>query len=261
MTPVIEALDLSFAYRGEPIFSNVSFTVNAGDFAALTGSNGTGKSTLLRLLLGELSPLTGAVRVFGEDVRRFRSWPRAGYVPQAGLSQAAGFPATALETVTANLYSKIGPFRPPGRTHRLLALEALERVDMAPYASRLLGELSGGQLQRVMLARALVNAPELLLLDEPTTGVDAQTVDTLFALLGRLNREKGLTILMVTHDLSRAAADAGRVFCLEEGSLVELEQTQVRSELLHKHKHPHPDGGAQGEGGHCHDGSCGHSGL
>ncbi|MPM40635.1 Vitamin B12 import ATP-binding protein BtuD [bioreactor metagenome] len=124
---------------------------------------------------------------------------------------------------------------------------------MAPYSQRLLGELSGGQLQRVMLARALVNAPRLLLLDEPTTGVDARTVDALFALLRRLNREEGLTILMITHDLGRAADDAGRVFCLEEGSLVELERGQLRSELQHKHKHPAPGAEENREGGCCHD--------
>jgi ABC-type Mn/Zn transport systems, ATPase component len=111
-------------------------------------------------------------------------------------------------------------------------------VDMASYARRLIGELSGGQQQRVMLARVLVNDPEIMLLDEPTTGVDAQTAQSLYELLARLNRETGLTIMMATHDIGRAVNYVSRILCLEEGSLVELGKAQVHEELLHKHKHP-----------------------
>jgi zinc transport system ATP-binding protein len=248
MQKVIEAEKLGFGYGGEPIFTNVGFTVYEGDYIAVIGSNGAGKSTLIRLILGELSPSEGGIRLFGEDVGRFRAWTRIGYVPQNAPRASQDFPASVKEIVEANLYSQAGLFRLPGRTLRQKAVRALEQVGMEGYEKRLIGELSGGQQQRVMLARVLVNDPEIMLLDEPTTGVDAQTVQSLYELLSRLNRETGLTIMMVTHDIGRAANYVSRILCLEEGSLVELDKTQVDEELLHKHKHPARGSQSQWEG-------------
>ncbi|MDR2132778.1 MAG: ATP-binding cassette domain-containing protein [Clostridiales Family XIII bacterium] len=235
---VIRADNLGFQYADTPVFSHVGFSLFAGDFAGVIGANGSGKSTLLRLLLGELGPASGGVSLFGRDVRRFDEWPRVGYLAQNGLSSGANFPATAEEIVTANLFSDIGFLRLPKKSHREKARKALARVGMEAFAGRMLGSLSGGQRQRVLLARVLVSEPELLLLDEPTNGVDAETVASLLALLSRLNREKGLTIMMVTHDIARAAECVSRVFCLEDGSMVELDKAQLREELSHKHKHP-----------------------
>jgi len=210
---------------------------------AVIGANGAGKSTLMRLLLGELDLQQGSISLFGQEAGRFREWPRIGYVPQNGLQQYQNFPATALEVVMSNLYSQRGRFRMAGRKEKDQALKALDQVEMRPLAKRLLSELSGGQLQRVMLARVLVCDPELLVLDEPTNGVDAHTVDLLYQKLADLNRETGRTIVMVTHDLARAAAYVGRVLCLEEGSLVELDHHAVTEEITHKHQHPHPESG------------------
>jgi zinc transport system ATP-binding protein len=140
--------------------------------------------------------------------------------------------------VTANLFSRIGFMRLTKRAHREQAGEALARVGMEAHAGRMFGSLSGGQRQRVLLARVLVSEPELLLLDEPTNGVDAETVESLLSLLTRLNREEALTIAMVTHDIARAAAHVSRVFCLEYGSMVELDREQIDEELSHRHKHP-----------------------
>jgi zinc transport system ATP-binding protein len=237
---VVRAENISFQYGDAPIFSRVGFSLSAGDFAGVIGANGAGKSTLLRLLLGELSPASGEICLFGTDVRRFDAWPRIGCLAQNGLSSGANFPATAEEIVTANLFSKIGFLRFPGREHREKAREALARVGMEACAGRMLASLSGGQRQRVLLARVLVGEPELLLLDEPTNGVDAETVASLFALLARLNRETGLTIMMVTHDIARAAEYVTRIFCLEDGSMVELDKAQLHRELSHKHTHPAP---------------------
>jgi zinc transport system ATP-binding protein len=238
MQKIIEAENLGFSYGGEPIFSNISFTVTEGDFVAVIGSNGTGKSTLLRLLLGELTPSAGHVRLFGEDAARFRNWPKIGYVMQAAAQRGASFPATVEEIVTANLYSQIGLFRFPRREHRELTREALAQVGMNDCSKRLFYTLSGGQQQRVLLARVLVNKPEIMLLDEPATGIDAQTTAALYELLARLNRETGLTVVMVTHDLGRSSEYATRVLCLEDGLLHELGQAEVSEELSHKHKHP-----------------------
>jgi zinc transport system ATP-binding protein len=245
METVIEAENLGFSYGGEKVFSGVNFAVRGGDFVALIGSNGAGKSTLMRLLLGELTPGEGRVRLFGQDVSAFRQWPRIGYVPQNAARAGQDFPASVREIVEANLYAEAGLIRRPGRALRARAAEALRQVDMAGFEKRAIGELSGGQQQRVMLARVLAGHPEAMLLDEPTSGVDSPTVEALYALLTRLNRE-GLTILMVTHDVARASQIASRVLCLEEGSLVELPPQQVKEELRHRHKHPQGEEGAHG---------------
>lgn len=241
MPNVLEVDNLSFSYGNEPIFSKIGFSVSKGDFAAVIGSNGAGKSTLLRLILGELPPSTGNIRLFGQDIRQFRDWPKIGYVPQNVLQSGVNFPATAEETVKANLFSQIGLLRFPKKEHLEKTRQALEMVGMAEYAKRLIGKLSGGQQQRVLLARVLVSQPEIMLLDEPTVGVDAQTVDSLYELLSRLNKETGLTLIMVTHDISRAVDHVSRILCLEEGSLIELDKTQIKEELAHKHKHPAQD--------------------
>jgi zinc transport system ATP-binding protein len=249
MREIVEVQNLGFSYGAAPVFSGVGFSVLRGDFVGIIGSNGAGKSTLLRLMLGELAPAAGGIRLFGQDIRRFRDWPKIGYVPQNALKTGADFPASVREIVQANLYAQVGLCRFPSRALRKKAADALAEVGMAGYEKRLIGELSGGQQQRVMLARVLVGAPELMMLDEPTTGVDASTIEALYALLRRLNRENGLTIVMVTHDVARVSEHASRILCLEEGSLVELSRAQVESELEHRHKHPPMWEGACAKGG------------
>ena len=246
MRKIIEAENLGFSYGGESVFSGVTFSLREGDFVALIGSNGAGKSTLVKLLLGELSPSEGAIRLFGGDAAHFHEWPKIGYLPQNAARAGQGFPASVREVVEANLYTGAGLFHFPGRTLRARAAEALRQVDMAGYEKRLVGELSGGQQQRVMLARVLAGQPEVMILDEPVSGIDQKTVDALYQLLIRLNREQNLTILMVTHDVARTSAIASRVLCLEEGSLVELEPHQVKEELRHRHKHPTEGGDGHG---------------
>lgn len=237
MPKAIEAENLSFSYGNEPIFTKIGFSIYNGDFVAVIGSNGTGKSTLMKLILGELAPTDGFIRIFNQDVSKFRNWSKIGYVPQSGLKSADSFPATAEEIVTANLFSQIGLMRFPKKKHRDKARQTLELVGMEAYSKRIIGELSGGQRQRVMLARVLVNSPEIMILDEPTTGVDTRTVESLYELLSSLNRETGLTIVMVTHDIGRASNYVSRVLCLEEGSLMELGKEQITEKLYHKHKH------------------------
>ena len=235
-TPVLEAVDLFFTYGDETLLDGVHFTIMPGDFAVVTGSNGAGKSTLFRLILGELSPASGRILLFGENAALFKSWPRIGYVQQANPAYASGFPATVEEVVLSNLYCRTGLFRPVKKIHRTAALKALEQVGMLQYKSSLISELSGGQLQRVMVARALVSDCELLLLDEPATGVDAEAAESLYKLLGEINKN-GMTILMITHDTERGAAYINRVLCLEEGTVVELGREQLAQERLHRHKH------------------------
>lgn len=235
---MLEAENLTFSYGEIPVLSNLSFSLPKGGFAALIGSNGVGKSTLLKLLLGELTPTSGTVRVLGQETRRFRDWPKVGYVPQDGLGGHADFPASVNEIVQANLVSDIGLFRFPRREHREKVRQALEAVGMEDYGSRLIGALSGGQRQRVLLARALVAGPELMILDEPTSGMDRQSADGFYQLLARLNQSSGLTILMVSHEPERLSGLASAIYCLENGTLVGLTPQQYREEQLHRHTHP-----------------------
>lgn len=236
MNSVIEVRNLGFRYYGEPVLNGVNFEIKKGDFVAVIGSNGAGKSTLLRILLGELAPSEGGLLLFGQDAARFKDWPKIGYVPQNNPASGSGFPATAEEIVRSGLYSQIGPLRPTSKAHREKALDALSLVGMRGCAKRMITELSGGQLQRVMIARALAASCELMLLDEPSAGIDSESTDKLYALLRELNRS-GMTVLMVTHDMARAIEYVSRTLCLECGTMVELERSQMLSELSHKHKH------------------------
>lgn len=235
METIIETRALSFFRREERILHEVSFSVNRGDFAALIGANGAGKSTLIQLLLHELTPAGGEALLFGVPAGKFRDWPRIGYVPQNGVSLAEGFPATVAEIVGTGL----APRRGAGR--REAVRKALAMVDMQDYSQRMIGRLSGGQTQRVLIARALAGNCDLLLLDEPTTGIDSRSSESLYQLLHTLNRQRGLTILAVTHDIARLSAFCTRTLCLEQGSVVELGREQLEHELAHRHRHPHID--------------------
>lgn len=234
---MLRVRELRFAYHSEPVLAGVDFAVSKGDFLSIIGSNGAGKSTLLKLLLGELAPDSGEIFLLEQPIRQFRRWPLIGYVSQSGTSLADGFPATAAEVVAMGLYSRIGPLKLPGKWYKQQVLAALELVEMNGYANRMIGKLSGGQVQRVLIARALAGQSRLLLLDEPTTGVDTASTQSLYALLQRLNREQQLTIVMVTHDIARSTPFVTRTLCLEEGSIVELDKDQIAHEMSHRHKH------------------------
>ncbi len=235
---IVQVSDLSFSYGNHKILEDVNLSLSAGDFAAIIGANGAGKSTLIKLILGELEPQSGKVLLFDKNPLLLKELSQIGYVPQSGLTGSRGFPANVFEVVYANLYLKTrGLFRSKLEYHEK-AIEALESVGMADYAKSLIGELSGGQLQRVLLARSLVNDPTLIVLDEPTTGIDTETVQSFHLLLQKLNQEKGITILTVTHDLARVIQFINRTFCLEEKDLLELSKQDVLHELAHRHEHP-----------------------
>lgn len=213
--------DLCFGYENVSVLSQISLTVEHGDFVGIVGSNGAGKSTLLKLMLGLLKPESGNIHLFGKELSEFKDYNKIGYIPQNSSSLAAGFPATVEEIVKANLFSQIGFLRFPTKKHALLVQKALEIVGMQEYAKRMIGELSGGQQQRVMLARVLVNDPQILLLDEPTTGVDFSASESLYALLEKLNRENGITVIMVTHDMERISRLAKRLIRLDHSGVWE----------------------------------------
>ena len=209
----IEIKNLHFSYGKENVLDGVSLCLKEGRLAILAGENGAGKSTLLRLLLGELpigeshkgdheeGSSDGSIEILGQDIRQFKDWSSISYVPQNGMGGWKDFPASVEEIVRANLYKQIGLFRFAGKKERQQVRAALAQVGMEEYQNRLIGRLSGGQQQRVLLARALVNEPKLLILDEPTSALDEKNASHFYRLLKKINAEKRITVLMVTHDL------------------------------------------------------------
>lgn len=207
--------DVRFSYRGMEVLRGASASVGAGEVCALVGDNGAGKSTIARLVVGELVPDEGTVELFGQNPLRFRDWQRVGYVPQLPSEAVARFPASVLELVDASQYAtgrQLGR-----RARRERSGDALARVGMRDVGQRLVRELSGGQLQRVRLACALVGDPCLLVLDEPTSGLDAESRAVFYRLVGEAHRERGMAVLLVTHELAPLEGLGARVVRVVDG--------------------------------------------
>lgn len=214
--PAVLVEGLRASYGGDPVLRDVDFVVERGAFAALIGPNGAGKSTLLRILLGLVAPSAGRVEIFGAPPGR--GDVVIGYVPQRVVIPR-GFPITVHDVVTMGRYGRLGPGRRPGREDRALALESLERVQLADMAGRRFQDLSGGQQQRALIARALVCEPRLLLLDEPTAGLDTGARARFYALVCDLQRARGLTLLCATHDLDVVADHVDTLFLLDDRTI------------------------------------------
>ncbi len=213
---VVDARDVYFRWPGttEWVLEGVTLQVSRGCFVGIIGPNGGGKTTFLRLILGELRPTRGQILVFGRPPHRLgRLRSRIGYVPQRPEIRP-DFPLSVFEAVIMGGFSNLRPFMPVPASLRQKAIQALEYVGLADLAHRPLCKLSGGQQQRVMIARALVNDPEMLLLDEPTVGVDAGTQESFFNMLLSLRQRFRLTIIMVSHEVTQLRTFADQLVCL-----------------------------------------------
>lgn len=219
MKNIISIENVSFAYNKENILQDIILSIDEGDFVGIVGCNGSGKSTLMKLLIGQLNPSKGKIKLFNEDLDKSRNLSKIGYVPQISLSSGANFPATVEEVVMVNLYSKIGFMKFPKNEHKEKVKEALKIVNMEEYSKRLIGNLSGGQQQRVMIAKALVSDPKLIILDEPTTGIDAASQSQLYALLEKLNKESKITIVIVSHDFAKISKYTNKIFVVENNKV------------------------------------------
>ena len=208
--PMIELTGVGFGYGKDAILTDVNMTIMKNEYVGIIGANGAGKSTLMKLILGQLSPDEGTVKLYADTI---------GYVPQVGFRDVTDFPANVEEIVLTGLYGAIGMFHFPKKEHKKKVNEVLQRVGMSEYRKRMLGELSGGQQQRVMIARALIMNPELLVLDEPLTGIDKDASEELYQLLDRLNKEYGMTIVMVTHNMEQVARFTNRFYHVRDGSV------------------------------------------
>jgi zinc transport system ATP-binding protein len=237
LVDLIEAKAVSYSYGRQPVLEDVDLEVHAGEFVALVGPNGSGKSTLLRVLLGSLEASSGAVRLFGEPPSRLADRARIGYVPQRPVLDSE-VPATVEEIVTAGRLARRGWWRPLHREDHLQVGHALESVGLGELAKRPLNELSGGQQQRAFIARAFAGEPDLLVLDEPIAGVDAESQLRFRDSLTHLIEEHGAGVLLVSHELSSVAPDLDRVVVLKRRIVFDGPPAQLAASGVSLGVHP-----------------------
>ncbi len=234
----LEVKDLSFDYPDKNILSDISFKVDEGDFLCILGTNGTGKSTLLKLMLGILKIQKGEILIDGISSKKFKEYKDIAYVSQKATGFNQDFPATVYEVVAAGLYSRRGFLKFPRKSDRKKIEKALEMVGMFELKDRLIGRLSGGQQQRVFIAKAIVSSPKMIFLDEPTVGIDVNAVDSICCLLGDLNKQ-GYTIIMVTHDLSSVIHHSNKILMLSENEPCRMFDTNEFLNQNYSSQYPH----------------------
>lgn len=212
--PAVSISNLSVFHDHQPTLEDISLEIAAGSFVGVLGPNGAGKSTLLKVILGLIKPGAGEVLVFGESPQRLRRLGHIiGYLPQRPLDNPH-FPVSVLDVVLMGRYGMMGLGRRPSRRDREIARHHLEQVGMAARADSIIGELSGGEQQRVFIARALSVEPRLLIMDEPTISLDACAQDELYELIHRLQEEMELTVIMVSHDIGAISEHVKDIICL-----------------------------------------------
>ena len=214
---IVQFDNVTVAYGNTIALEEVTFDIEEGEFLGIIGPNGSGKTTLLKTILGLVKPLTGMVKVFGrkieENINGMRT--KIGYVPQKEYIDPTT-PFLVRDVVLMGRYAKIGLFRMPSKRDREKVIEVMKQVGMENMVDVPVGHLSGGQLQRVLIARALISEPEILLLDEPTSGLDVQSQVSIIGLIDRLHSEMGLTVLFVTHDINTIMRHCSRVMYLNK---------------------------------------------
>ncbi|HYD34648.1 MAG TPA: metal ABC transporter ATP-binding protein [Vitreimonas sp.] len=214
-SPLLQLKNVSFCYDKYPVLEDISLEVVPGEFVGIIGPNGSGKTTLLKLLLGLLTPHHGHILLAGQAVKLGQYALPLGYIPQRVTQAETKFPITVAEVVKLGLLSPGVMSTVPAGAHQLIE-EALVTVKMNEFQDRQLSDLSGGQQQRVLIAKALVGKPKILILDEPTVGIDADSQHHFYDLLSHLNRDHGLTILLVSHDIEVVMKEVTTIACLNK---------------------------------------------
>ena len=221
----IRIKDLDFSYHDHKVLTGINLELDMGDFIAIVGANGSGKSTFIKNLLGELRPQKGSVEVLEKPIASYKSYKEIGYVPQMSVVSKVSFPITVREMVVLNLYEDFGFFKFPRKKHYKKVDEVLEYLGLINYKNKPVNELSGGLQQRTMIARAMLNNPKLLILDEPTAGVDEESRISFLKTIQTLNGDKGTSIVLVTHELDEVMAytKLDAVYEIKDGGLEKLE--------------------------------------
>ena len=249
--PIFDVKNLNFSVRDQKILSNISLEIYAQEYIAIIGPNGGGKTTLIRILLGLDKPTSGDVKIFGKSIRDFKEWYKIGYVPQRATHVDASFPGTVEDVVNMGRTSQRGLFSSMSSEDRAIVIDAMQKMDVYNLKDKMIGTLSGGQRQRVMIARALASKPEILILDEPNTGVDMASQKRFYSLLKQLNTQEKITIVFITHDIGVIADDIARLFTINEKAIICNNPKEamscddmsalygIEAHLIHNHKHEH----------------------
>ena len=249
--PIFDVKNLNYSVRGQKILSHISLEIFNGEYVAIIGPNGGGKTTLIRLLLGLDLPTDGTIKLYGKKIKNFKEWYKIGYVPQRASLVDANFPATVEDIVNMGITSKRSFFKGMSKEDKIAVEDAMIKMDVLDLKQKMVGILSGGQRQRVMIARALASHPEILILDEPNTGVDMVSQKNFYALLAKLNKEENITIVFITHDIGVIADDIGRLFTINQKATICNNPKEalscddmtalygVEAHLIHNHKHGH----------------------
>jgi zinc transport system ATP-binding protein len=249
--PIFEVNHLNFVVKGQNILSDISFKIYNGEYIAIIGPNGGGKTTLIRLLLGLNKPTSGEIEIFGKKLKNFRRWNKIGYVPQRASLVDVNFPATVEDIVNMGRITRKQLFSFKSPQDKQAVVDAMKTMGVYNLKDKMVGTLSGGQRQRVMIARALASNPEILILDEPNTGVDVASQQNFYKLLAKLNKEENITIVFITHDIGVIADDIRRLFTINQKAIIcndpkkvlsceEMSKLYgVKAHLLHNHKHEH----------------------
>lgn len=232
MNEVIKFNNVTFGYDGNTTLENINFSVNEGDYIGIIGQNGAGKSTLLKLMINEINPIEGSIQIEGQDIKNFRKWESIGYVNQKSNSFSSSFPATVTEVVSMNLCSKLGLFKKIKKKHLEEVYDVLKLVGMYEYKDKLIGSLSGGQQQKVFIARELMKNPKILFLDEPTVGIDINGQKEFYKILKYLNDKLNLTIVIVSHDLFIIKEEVKKVALIKDKSIKLIENNNEMSKSM-----------------------------
>jgi len=233
--PVLEVSDLHVARSNSVVIENANFTIHQGDYIGIVGPNGGGKTTLLLVLLNIIPKERGTIRLFGQDIESFSRWEKVAYVPQHAINFDLHFPLAVRELVSLGRVNRGNLGRPLKRKDWEAVDEALEFMGISDIANRRIGQLSGGQKQRVFVAKALVRKPEIILLDEPIVSVDAGTQEKFYKKLSDLNVAKGITIMLVTHDLTAVFCRMSKVMCMNRRiNMAEITEDLKPNEVLRK---------------------------
>lgn len=213
---VISLEHVTFGYNGSPVVEDVSLTVNHGDYVGIIGPNGSGKTTLLRLILGILKSQSGKIELFGQPIIQFNDWTRIGYIPQKATQLDTRFPITVREVISLGRIAKKGLFGKLNKKDNGVIEKAVSLVGLSELRDTLITDLSGGQQQRVFIAKALASEPDLLILDEPTVGVDVESQEKFYELLSELHKAQGKTIIIVSHDIDVIANEVHTIVCINK---------------------------------------------
>lgn len=220
----IEINNLKFGYTSDIVLDDLNLTVKEGELIAILGENGSGKSTLLKLILGEIKPQGGSIKILGKDSNDKKSILEIGYVPQIQNMSRIAFPITCLELVVLNLYSEFGFIKVAPKKSKEKAREILKKMGMSEYINTPFNELSGGFQQRALIARALINDPKIIILDEPTAGVDKENKVHFLKIISEMNKNSDKSIIIVTHELDviNKNITLDHVYKMDEGRLVSV---------------------------------------